>query len=153
MSKLTEVEHLRACAEASRKFVRGLIGEVAGTVADALEELANAKQDKLTGTAGQMVGFDDAGQPVAQDAPSGGMTQEEADARYIRSIDGQDVPQLNFINGFTTDGGVPIDFKSCVLKGVDSPSDGTDAANKRYVDNAITQAVHISIMESWEASY
>ena len=31
--------------------------------------LANEKQDKLTGTQGQVVGFDAEGRPVAQDAP------------------------------------------------------------------------------------
>ncbi len=46
MSKITALEQLRACAVASKNFVRGLIGEVAGTVADALEELDGAKMDK-----------------------------------------------------------------------------------------------------------
>lgn len=45
--------------------------------------LANEKQDKLTGTEGQIVGFDSSGNAVAQDAPSGGITQEQADARYV----------------------------------------------------------------------
>lgn len=51
MGKITALEHLRACAVASRNFVTGLIGEVAGTVADALEELDRAKANKPSSTA------------------------------------------------------------------------------------------------------
>lgn len=46
MGKFILIEQLRACAEASKNFVNGLIGEVAGTVADALEELDTVKSDK-----------------------------------------------------------------------------------------------------------
>lgn len=46
MSKFAVFEHIRISAEASKNFVMGLIGEVAGTVADALEELHSLKSDK-----------------------------------------------------------------------------------------------------------
>ena len=36
------------------------------------EALANEKQNKLTGTQGQVVGFDSSGNAIAQEAPSGG---------------------------------------------------------------------------------
>lgn len=42
--------------------------------ADAAYSLAESKQNKITGTAGQVVGFDASGNPVAQEAPSGGGT-------------------------------------------------------------------------------
>jgi len=45
------IDQLRACAIASRNYVTSLIGDVAGTVADALEELDMAKQDKASSTA------------------------------------------------------------------------------------------------------
>lgn len=51
MEKITVLEHIRACAVASRNFVTGLIGEVAGTVADALEELDRTKANKTGSTA------------------------------------------------------------------------------------------------------
>ena len=35
------------------------------------QDLANEKQDKLTGTQGQVVGFDSSGNAIAQEAPSG----------------------------------------------------------------------------------
>ena len=48
------------------------------------QALATTKQDKLTGTAGQVVGFDAGGNAEAQDAPESGMTQTEADGRYLQ---------------------------------------------------------------------
>lgn len=44
-----------------------------------VEAALSGKQDKFTGTAGQVVGFDAQGQAVAQDAPEGvSMEQVEA---------------------------------------------------------------------------
>ena len=49
----------------------------------------NGKQDKLTGTQGQVVGFDENGNAVAQNAPSGGgMTEEAADGKYLKLAGG-----------------------------------------------------------------
>ena len=50
--------------------------------------LANTKQDKLTGAAGQIVGFDSSGNAAAQDAPASGMTQAQADRRYLQLTGG-----------------------------------------------------------------
>ena len=44
----------------------------------------NAKQDAITGTAGQIVGFNSDGKLVAQDAPVTGITQTDADKRYLQ---------------------------------------------------------------------
>lgn len=55
----------------------------------------DGKQDKLTGTAGQVVGFDAQGNAKPQAAPQTGMTQEDADGRYLKltggtiSVDGK----------------------------------------------------------------
>ena len=51
MSKFALLEGLRASAVASRNYVAGLIGDVAGTVADALDELWQAKADKTNAVA------------------------------------------------------------------------------------------------------
>ena len=60
MAKSTELGHLRAAM-------------------DRIKELLTGKQDKLTGTAGQVVGFNAQGAAVAQDAPEGvSMEQVEA---------------------------------------------------------------------------
>lgn len=59
-----------------------------GANSDALPSLAaalaNEKQNKLTGTEGQIVGFNASGEAVAQEPPATGMTQTEADARYMK---------------------------------------------------------------------
>lgn len=61
--------------------INGDAVEVAGSSGVSIEEVTAAvnamgetKQDKLTGTAGQVVGFDANGQAVAQAAPEGGVT-------------------------------------------------------------------------------
>lgn len=54
----------------------------------AARALANEKQDKLTGTQGQVVGFDSSGNAVAQEAPQTGLTQEQADQRYVQQQGG-----------------------------------------------------------------
>ena len=46
----------------------------------AVSALANEKQDKLTGTKGQIVGFDSDGKPVAQDKTSYGVATLGSDA-------------------------------------------------------------------------
>lgn len=51
MNKFDPLARLRDCALALRNFVMGLIGEVTGTVADALEELATGKMDKTNAVA------------------------------------------------------------------------------------------------------
>lgn len=48
------------------------------------QALANEKQDKLTGQQGQVVGFNASGEAVAQAAPQAGITQSQADARYLQ---------------------------------------------------------------------
>ena len=66
-------------------------GGYTGTEEEFHAELAEVKnkQNKLSGTKGQVVGFDADGNAQAQDAPASGITQEEADARYlIRKDDG-----------------------------------------------------------------
>lgn len=64
-------------------------------------ELAT-KQDKLTGTQGQVVGFDGSGNAVAQAAPQTGMTQDQADQRYLQlsggTVDG-DVTLVDAMSG------------------------------------------------------
>lgn len=46
MSKVTAASHLKACGEAAKGFVAGLVGELAAQVAEALAELESLKADK-----------------------------------------------------------------------------------------------------------
>lgn len=46
MGKMTRIEHLKACAEAAKRFTNGLVSELAQTVTDAMQEMENVKADK-----------------------------------------------------------------------------------------------------------
>ena len=46
MGKMTRIEHLKACAEAAKRFTNGLVSELAQTVTDAMQEMDNVKADK-----------------------------------------------------------------------------------------------------------
>ena len=99
MGNLTLVAHLKACAEAAKNFAAGLVAEVANTCSEALEEMDSLKQDKLTGTQGQVVGFDSSGNAVAQEAPSGlpeGGTQGQLLAQGANGAEWMDSPVLAF---------------------------------------------------------
>ena len=61
-------------------------------------ELAT-KQDKLTGSQGQVVGFDESGNAVAQEAPQTGLTQEQADQRYLQKTGGNASGNIGVASG------------------------------------------------------
>lgn len=158
-------------------------------VAEAAAASIEGKQDKLTGAAGQVVGFDENGEVVAQVVPQTGLTQDQADARYLKLTGGQVSGELS-IQGVLVgnqDGetyllyvdennvvrhGIEFlygrslieimdlygnlssaltivspdlkntiipedDYDSVVLRGVESPVFDYDAANKKYVDDAM----------------
>lgn len=60
-----------------------------------LKEKLSAKQDKLSGAAGQMAGFDSQGNLTAVDAPSGGGVSQE----YVDGLIGNIGEVLDAING------------------------------------------------------
>ena len=66
----------------------------------AVSALANEKQDKLTGTQGQVVGFDAEGRPVAQDKPS-------YTANDVGAIPASEKGAANGVATLGTDGKVP----------------------------------------------
>lgn len=63
------------------------IDAAVGTV-KAKEKTWDGKMPAVTGTAGQMVGFDSSGNPVAQDVPATGLTEEAADKKYLKLTGG-----------------------------------------------------------------
>lgn len=77
--------------------------------------LANEKQDKLTGQQGQVVGFDSHGNAVAQDAPESGISQENADARYLKLTGGT-------VTGFTIINSVMIPGENLGIAAVMGPN-------------------------------
>ena len=78
---------------------------------------ADKKQDKLTGTAGQVVGFDASGNAMAQPAPVTGITETQADERYLK------------LAGGTLTGALTL---------AGAPTENLHAATKAYTDGKIT---------------
>lgn len=75
-------------------------------------------------------------------------TEEEFNAALAGMKDGPffpakggDVGAVNITGSLTTDGDIEVDFKGCRVQGVNAPNSGTDAANKEYVDDAISTAI------------
>jgi len=60
--KLTLLGHLRACATAAKKFTSSIVANLAQSVADALEEIANVKADRIESPVfGNLVSMDENG--------------------------------------------------------------------------------------------
>lgn len=129
--------------------------------------------DKLmkepTGTAGQLLGFTADNTVGAVDAPESGLTQEQADARYLQLsggtvsgnlvvtgaafLDNLDVGVVSIVNSFSTDGGIDVNFNGTRLQGVDNPVSNSDAANKSYVDSKSPTSVTVTLTTSgWSSN-
>ena len=87
MSVQSEIDRIRKNVNDTLKTISDTgvtVGAGSDSLPAAAAALANEKQDKLTGTQGQVVGFDSGGNAVPQDVPQSGMTQEQADQRYLQ---------------------------------------------------------------------
>lgn len=145
------------------------------------EKTWDNKQDKLTGTSGQVVGFDETGAAVAQAAPQTGLTQAEADGRYLQLSGGTVTGDIRFqgdqflINGggiclyapghgggaLYADGSNTdrlVFFNSteegpAFVGGIATPAADDDAANKGYVDSLIPRQTAITLTAGgWDAT-
>lgn len=87
----------------------------------------DGKQDALTGTKGQMVGFDDQGKPVAEDP-------------QFLSLKGGDMGgNINMSNVFR-------------LFGLPNPTEDYDAATKKYVDQSNPRMVSVVLtVAGWDS--
>lgn len=111
MSIQSEVERLSANVQSALDTIRQTgVSVPENATCDALPAaaaaLANEKQDKLTGSQGQVVGFDAEGNAVAQEAPQGGLTQDQADERYLK------------LEGGTISGDLQVNGTSSRISGV-----------------------------------
>lgn len=104
MSIQSEVERISTNVQNTLEAIRQTgVSVPENATSDALPAaataLANEKQDKLTGTEGQVVGFDESGNAVAQEAPQGGLTQEQADQRYLQKTGGNASGNIGVASG------------------------------------------------------
>ena len=112
MSIQSEVERLSANVQSALDTIRQTgVSVPENATSDALPAaaaaLANEKQDKLTGSQGQLVGFDAEGNAVAQEAPQTGLTQAQADERYLQLSGGTIQGDLQ-VTGMGQIGGVSL---------------------------------------------
>lgn len=104
MSIQSEVERLSANVQSALDTIRQTgVSVPENATCDALPAaaaaLANEKQNKLTGTQGQVVGFDSFGNAIAQEAPSGlpeGGTQGQLLAQGANGAEWVDNPVVAF---------------------------------------------------------
>ena len=104
MSIQSEVERISTNVQNTLEAIRQTgVSVPENATSDALPAaaaaLANEKQDKLTGSQGQVVGFDAEGNAVAQEAPQGGITQEQADQRYLQKTGGNASGNIGVASG------------------------------------------------------
>lgn len=94
-------------------------------------EISNELDTKLTtptGTQGQLLGFTADNTVGAVDAPESGLTQEQADERYLQlNSDAMITGDITFKYG--------ADFDGSKITSVGTPVNGSDGANKAYVDS------------------
>lgn len=88
-NKIIVLRHLTQSAMRCAAMVTSKISELTTAITEDLTELDNAKQDKITGTAGQVVGFDESGNAIAQDAPTSVPTvTTENNGQFLRVVNG-----------------------------------------------------------------
>lgn len=107
MSVQSEIDRIRKNVNDTLKTISDTgvtVGAGSDSLPTAAAALANEKQDKLTGTQGQVVGFDSGGNAVPQDAPQSGMTQEQADQRYLQLTGGSLEGELSLPFGLIVEG-------------------------------------------------
>lgn len=91
-----------------------------------------------TGTQGQLLGFTADNTVGAVDAPESGLTQEQADARYLQlNSDAMITGDVTFKYG--------ADFDGSKITSVGTPVNGSDGANKAYVDSKSPTSVTITL--------
>ena len=169
--KWTKVQDANSIA-----FTPGTTGLTSDNVQDAIEEVDTQLSTKLTtppGTQGQLLGFTANNTVGAVDAPESGLTQEQADARYLQLTGGElnddAIFQLPGDNGSLYLGGrnnVPnvgmyADSSGYItlhdntmgnvnIRGVRSPESDYDAANKAYVDSKSPTSVTVTLtVDGW----
>lgn len=144
MSVQSEIDRIRKNVNDTLKTISDTgvtVGAGSDSLPAAAAALANEKQDKLTGTQGQVVGFDSGGNAVPQDAPQSGMTQEQADQRYLQLAGGVVSGDLAVETGLFSCGDAII--------GMDARVNGQLMTNDIWMENRLQIAGYfVSISET-----
>ena len=115
MSVQGEIDRIKKNVNDTLKAI-GDTGVTVGAGSDALpaaaRALANEKQNKLTGMAGQFVGFDKNGNAIPQNAPQSGMTQTQADERYLQLSGGTVTGDFTIMGPFTAHSLIPLQYST-----------------------------------------
>jgi hypothetical protein len=158
MSVQSEIDRIKKNVDDTLKAISDT-GVQVGMGSDALpaaaRALANEKQDKLTGTVGQLVGFDEKGNAIPQNAPQSGMTQTQADERYLQLSGGVVHGDVAFDGTFTATSYAqfhsPTVFNGEVRLKV-YPEHSESAANKEYVDDQKPKAAKVTLTTAgWDS--
>ena len=144
MSVQSEIDRIKKNVNDTLKTISDTgvtVGAGSDSLPAAAQALANEKQDKLTGTQGQVVGFDSGGNAVPQDAPQSGMTQEQADQRYLQLAGGVVSGDLAVETGLFSCGDAII--------GMDARVNGQLMTNDIWMENRLQIAGYfVSISET-----
>ena len=159
MSVQSEIDRIKKNVNDTLKAI-GDTGVTVGTGSDALpaaaRALANEKQNKLTGMAGQFVGFDKNGNAIPQNAPQSGMTQTQADERYLQLSGGTVTGAFAIIGPFTAHSDAQFDSPAIFNAGVALnvyPEHPKSVVKKEYVDSQKPQAHKVTLTTAgWNAS-
>ena len=152
MDKLTKLEHLRS---ASRE-TKDLIGQVASTAAAAIEELADKKQDVITGKQGQVAGFDAAGNIVAQNSSgSGNGVSYSREETVVGSYNGKPLySKIVFDNSVQMYSDTLVDVYFDIIEDVDAVVDITLTAKVLHGTNKnLVRWIKFPYVESGMSGY
>lgn len=108
-------------------------------------EDVNAIENPANGTEGQILAKTSSGAAWV-DAPESGLTQEQADARYLQlNSDAMITGDVTFKYG--------ADFDGSKITSVGTPVNGSDGANKAYVDSKAPTSVTVTLTASgWSSN-
>lgn len=108
-------------------------------------EDVNAIENPANGTEGQILAKTSSGAAWV-DAPESGLTQEQADARYLQlNSDAMITGDVTFKYG--------ADFDGSKITSVGTPVNGSDGANKAYVDSKAPTSVTVTLTaSSWSSN-
>lgn len=108
-------------------------------------EDVNAIENPANGTEGQILAKTSSGAAWV-DAPESGLTQEQADERYLQlNSDAMITGDITFKYG--------ADFDGSKITSVGTPVNGSDGANKAYVDSKAPTSVTITLSSSsWSSN-